>query len=123
MNCFVLNNYVYLCKSCIVCLCSFQTFSLFSEIEGRPLTPSDVFTGLALFNQLTVPLYIIPFVIPMMINAVVKKLCSHSKIVLIYLFIHFCVAAIVAHAVFNVIKPNERLLLKTALKCLTVLPL
>nr|XP_042912845.1 ATP-binding cassette sub-family C member Sur-like [Parasteatoda tepidariorum] len=34
--------------------------------------PADVFTGLVLFNQLTVPLYIIPFVIPMVINAVVS---------------------------------------------------
>ena len=38
------------------------TFALYPYIEGQPLTASKVFTGLALFNQLTVPLYIIPVV-------------------------------------------------------------
>jgi hypothetical protein len=38
------------------------TFSLFPYIEGQPLTSAKVFTGLALFNQITVPLYIIPLV-------------------------------------------------------------
>lgn len=53
-------------------LLTLVTFSLYSVIEGRPLTPSQVFSGLALFNQLTVPLYIIPVVIPIVINAIVS---------------------------------------------------
>ncbi|RWS12536.1 ATP-binding cassette sub-family C member 9-like protein [Dinothrombium tinctorium] len=48
------------------------TFSLYSYIEGEELSAGKVFTGLALFNQLTVPLYIIPFVIPIIINAFVS---------------------------------------------------
>ncbi|XP_035226233.1 ATP-binding cassette sub-family C member 8-like isoform X2 [Stegodyphus dumicola] len=67
--CVAFNTFITQTSSIIVTL---VTFSLFSKIEGRPLAPSDVFTGLALFNQLTVPLYIIPFVIPMVINAVVS---------------------------------------------------
>ncbi|XP_037284166.2 ATP-binding cassette sub-family C member 9-like isoform X2 [Rhipicephalus microplus] len=53
-------------------LLTLVTFSLYSVIEGRPLTPAQVFSGLALFNQLTVPLYIIPVVIPIVINAIVS---------------------------------------------------
>ncbi|KAK8782741.1 hypothetical protein V5799_015921 [Amblyomma americanum] len=53
-------------------LLTLVTFSLYSVIEGRPLTPSQVFSGLALFNQLTVPLYIIPVVIPIVINSIVS---------------------------------------------------
>ncbi|CAN7987080.1 unnamed protein product [Ixodes hexagonus] len=53
-------------------LLTLVTFSVYSAIEGRPLTPAKVFSGLALFNQLTVPLYIIPFVIPIVINSVIS---------------------------------------------------
>ena len=38
------------------------TFAIYPYIEGKSLTAGHVFTGLALFNQLTVPLYIIPVV-------------------------------------------------------------
>ncbi|KAG8183008.1 hypothetical protein JTE90_017096 [Oedothorax gibbosus] len=67
--CVAFNTFITQTSSIIVTL---VTFSLFSTMEDRPLMPADVFTGLALFNQLTVPLYIIPFVIPMVINAVVS---------------------------------------------------
>ncbi|GFS61777.1 ATP-binding cassette sub-family C member 8 [Trichonephila inaurata madagascariensis] len=67
--CVAFNTFITQTSSIIVTL---VTFSLFSKLEGKPLMPADVFTGLALFNQLTVPLYIIPFVIPMVINAVVS---------------------------------------------------
>ncbi|KAF8777815.1 ATP-binding cassette sub-family C member 9 like protein [Argiope bruennichi] len=67
--CVAFNTFITQTSSIIVTL---VTFSLFSKIEGRPIMPADVFTGLALFNQLTVPLYIIPFVIPMVINAIVS---------------------------------------------------
>ncbi|XP_042910121.1 ATP-binding cassette sub-family C member 8 isoform X2 [Parasteatoda tepidariorum] len=76
--CVAFNTFITQTSSIIVTL---VTFSLYSKIEGRPLMPADVFTGLALFNQLTVPLYIIPFVIPMVINAVlqVKENSFESK--------------------------------------------
>lgn len=48
------------------------TFSLYPLIEEKPLSSSKVFTGLALFNQLTVPLYIIPMVIPILIASIVS---------------------------------------------------
>ncbi|XP_074600441.1 ATP-binding cassette sub-family C member 9-like isoform X2 [Brevipalpus obovatus] len=48
---------------------SLVTLSLYPYIEGQALQPSKVFTGLALFNQLTVPLNIIPVVVPMFISA------------------------------------------------------
>lgn len=64
-----LNTFITQASSIIVTL---VTFAIYSKIEGKALTPSEVFTGLALFNQLTVPLYIIPFVIPIVINSVVS---------------------------------------------------
>ncbi|XP_054166952.1 ATP-binding cassette sub-family C member 9-like [Oppia nitens] len=58
------------------------TFAIYPYIEGKPLSASHVFTGLALFNQLTVPLYIIPVVIPIMISAVIstKRLANFLSI-------------------------------------------
>ncbi|XP_013791146.1 ATP-binding cassette sub-family C member 9-like, partial [Limulus polyphemus] len=64
-----LNTFLTQASSIVVTL---VTFALYSTIEGKPLASSEVFTGLALFNQLTVPLYIIPFVIPIVINAMVS---------------------------------------------------
>ncbi|RWS29225.1 ATP-binding cassette sub-family C member 9-like protein, partial [Leptotrombidium deliense] len=48
------------------------TFVLYPYIEGESLNAETVFTALALFNQLTVPLYIIPFVIPIVVNAIIS---------------------------------------------------
>lgn len=53
------------------------TFNLYSYIEKAPLTAARVFTSIALFNQITVPLYIVPVVIPMMISAI----NSHKRLV------------------------------------------
>lgn len=53
------------------------TFSLFPVIEQRPLTAATVFTSIALFNQITTPLYIVPLVIPMLVSAIV----SHRRLV------------------------------------------
>ena len=53
------------------------TFSLFPLIEQRPLTAATVFTSIALFNQITTPLYIVPLVIPMLVSAIV----SHRRLV------------------------------------------
>uniref|UniRef100_T1KHX7 Uncharacterized protein n=2 Tax=Tetranychus urticae TaxID=32264 RepID=T1KHX7_TETUR len=49
------------------------TFVLYPYIEGEPLQPAKVFTGLALFNQLTVPLYIIPVVVPIIISSLTSS--------------------------------------------------
>ncbi|XP_053208488.1 ATP-binding cassette sub-family C member 8-like isoform X2 [Panonychus citri] len=49
------------------------TFVLYPYIEGEPLQSTKVFTGLALFNQLTVPLYIIPVVVPIIISSLTSS--------------------------------------------------
>lgn len=53
------------------------SFILFTYIEKKPLKASIVFTSIALFNQITVPLYIVPLVISMLISAIV----SHRRLV------------------------------------------
>ncbi|KAK4297665.1 hypothetical protein Pmani_029928 [Petrolisthes manimaculis] len=45
------------------------TFGLYWKVEGRALEPSRVFSGLALFNQLTVPLFILPIIVSHTIKA------------------------------------------------------
>ena len=49
------------------------TFTMYPYIEDQPLKASTVFTSIALFNQITVPLYIVPLVIPMLISAIVSN--------------------------------------------------
>lgn len=55
-------------------LISFVTLAVFIGIEGEniELTASRVFTALALFNQMTVPLFIFPITIPIIISAIVS---------------------------------------------------
>ncbi|XP_071518290.1 LOW QUALITY PROTEIN: ATP-binding cassette sub-family C member 9 [Panulirus ornatus] len=48
---------------------SLVTFGLYSVLEGLALEPSSVFSGLALFNQLTVPLFILPIIVSHTIRA------------------------------------------------------
>ncbi|CAG7720775.1 unnamed protein product [Allacma fusca] len=48
------------------------TFGLYSYIEQERLVPSKVFAGLALFNQLTVPLFIFPGTVSVVIEALVS---------------------------------------------------
>ncbi|XP_042213487.1 ATP-binding cassette sub-family C member 9-like isoform X2 [Homarus americanus] len=50
----------------IVCL---VTFGLYSWLESAALEPARVFSGLALFNQLTVPLFILPIIVSHTITA------------------------------------------------------
>nr|XP_027220471.1 ATP-binding cassette sub-family C member Sur-like [Penaeus vannamei] len=50
----------------VVCL---VTFGLYSLLEGAALEPARVFSGLALFNQLTVPLFILPIIVSHTIRA------------------------------------------------------
>ena len=47
------------------------TFGLYPYIESEKLEPPKVFVGLALFNQLTVPLFIFPITVPVVIDALV----------------------------------------------------
>lgn len=55
---------------------TFVTFALFLTIESNDITDKfttgRVFAALALFNQLTVPLFIFPITIPMIISAIVS---------------------------------------------------
>ncbi|ODN02369.1 ATP-binding cassette sub-family C member 8 [Orchesella cincta] len=48
------------------------TFGLYPFIESEKLEPPKVFAGLALFNQLTVPLFIFPITVPVVIDALVS---------------------------------------------------
>ncbi|XP_059488287.1 ATP-binding cassette sub-family C member Sur [Neocloeon triangulifer] len=48
------------------------TFVAYLALEETPLTAADVFSALALFNQLTVPLFIFPVTVPIVIGAVVS---------------------------------------------------
>ncbi|XP_069691069.1 ATP-binding cassette sub-family C member Sur isoform X2 [Periplaneta americana] len=53
-------------------LVTLVTFGVYFLLEEKPLTPENVFSGLALFNQLTVPLFIFPITVPIIINAMVS---------------------------------------------------
>lgn len=53
-------------------LVTLVTFGAYFLLEERPLTPESVFSGLALFNQLTVPLFIFPITVPIIISAMVS---------------------------------------------------
>jgi len=48
------------------------TFGVYFLLEEKSLTPENVFSGLALFNQLTVPLFIFPITVPIIISAMVS---------------------------------------------------
>ncbi|XP_042877609.1 ATP-binding cassette sub-family C member 9-like isoform X1 [Penaeus japonicus] len=50
-------------------LVSLVTFGLYSILEDVALEPARVFSGLALFNQLTVPLFILPIIVSHTIRA------------------------------------------------------
>lgn len=53
-------------------LVTLVTLGLHFLIEENSLTPENVFSGLALFNQLTVPLFIFPITVPIIISALVS---------------------------------------------------
>lgn len=48
------------------------TLGVYYWLEGSSLSPSNVFSALALFNQLTVPLFIFPITVPIIISALVS---------------------------------------------------
>nr|CAD7415628.1 unnamed protein product [Timema poppensis] len=53
-------------------LVTLVTFGVYFSMEEGALSPGNVFTGLALFNQLTVPLFIFPITVPVIISAMVS---------------------------------------------------
>uniref|UniRef100_A0A1B6GIW2 Uncharacterized protein n=2 Tax=Cuerna arida TaxID=1464854 RepID=A0A1B6GIW2_9HEMI len=53
-------------------LITLVTLAAFYILESSDLSPANVFTGLALFNQLTVPLFIFPITVPIIISALVS---------------------------------------------------
>ncbi|KAJ1532152.1 hypothetical protein ONE63_000776 [Megalurothrips usitatus] len=48
------------------------TFGVYMLIEKSPMPSANVFASLALFNQLTVPLFIFPITVPIIISAMVS---------------------------------------------------
>ncbi|KAK3919142.1 ATP-binding cassette sub-family C member Sur [Frankliniella fusca] len=48
------------------------TFGIYMVVERAPLPTASVFASLALFNQLTVPLFIFPITVPIIISALVS---------------------------------------------------
>ncbi|XP_071961483.1 ATP-binding cassette sub-family C member 9-like [Antedon mediterranea] len=48
------------------------SFSLYSAIEGVDLTPDIAFSSLALFQQLAVPLFLLPMTLAFLVNAIVS---------------------------------------------------
>ncbi|KAG8334859.1 hypothetical protein J6590_081006 [Homalodisca vitripennis] len=59
-------------------LITLVTLAAFYILEGSDLSPANVFTGLALFNQLTVPLFIFPITVPIIISALVSGICDFA---------------------------------------------
>lgn len=49
------------------------TFGIYFWLEERNLDAGNVFASLALFSQLTVPLFIFPVIVPIIINAMVRN--------------------------------------------------
>ncbi|XP_033123425.1 ATP-binding cassette sub-family C member 9-like isoform X2 [Anneissia japonica] len=48
------------------------SFSLYSKLEGVDLKPDIAFSSLALFQQLTVPLFLLPMTLAFLVNAIVS---------------------------------------------------
>ncbi|XP_071446866.1 ATP-binding cassette sub-family C member Sur isoform X2 [Hetaerina americana] len=59
-------------SSVLVTLVTFGTHLAIAEEDSLSLTPANIFAALALFNQLTVPLFIFPVTVPIAINAMVS---------------------------------------------------
>ncbi|XP_071504808.1 ATP-binding cassette sub-family C member 9-like [Diadema antillarum] len=54
----------------LVTLVSFGTYTF---LTGKPLTPDVAFSSLSFFNQLTIPLFLLPMTLATMVNAVVSS--------------------------------------------------
>ena len=48
------------------------TFGLYSRLESSPLGPAQIFTAVALFNQMIVPLFILPIAIAVLIKGILS---------------------------------------------------
>ncbi|XP_046390100.1 ATP-binding cassette sub-family C member 9 isoform X2 [Ischnura elegans] len=59
-------------SSVLVTLVTFGTHLAIAGEDSTALTPANIFAALALFNQLTVPLFIFPVTVPIAINAMVS---------------------------------------------------
>ena len=49
-----------------------QGFGTYTALTGKPLTPDVTFSSLALFNQLAMPLFILPMSLAMLVNGLVS---------------------------------------------------
>ena len=54
------------------CLSNLQAFGIYTPLTGNILTPDITFSSLSLFNQLAVPLFLLPFSLFLLVNAVVS---------------------------------------------------
>ena len=50
-----------------------QAFGIYTPISGETLTPAVTFHSLSLFNQLAMPLFLLPFSLFLLVNAVVSS--------------------------------------------------
>lgn len=57
------------------------TLVVYLHVETISLAPAAVFSALALFNQLTVPLVIFPVTIPIIITAMVSHLICYLIVI------------------------------------------
>ncbi|XP_033647176.1 ATP-binding cassette sub-family C member 8-like [Asterias rubens] len=62
---------VTLSTACPILL-TLVSYSLYTKLTGLPLTPAVAFSSLAAFNQLLLPIFILPFVLMTTINGVVS---------------------------------------------------
>lgn len=62
-------------------LITLVTLGVYYYIEGSSLSPANVFSALALFNQLTVPLCIFPITVPIIISALVSLKVNYRALV------------------------------------------
>ncbi|OQR76213.1 ATP-binding cassette sub-family C member 9-like [Tropilaelaps mercedesae] len=67
--CAAMNTFLTMLSSVLVPLVS---FALYTYWGGQPLEAGAIFASLSLFNQLTLPLFIVPFAIPVLISAAVS---------------------------------------------------
>ncbi|XP_022698855.1 ATP-binding cassette sub-family C member 8-like isoform X3 [Varroa jacobsoni] len=67
--CAAMNTFLTMLSSVLVPLIS---FALYTWLGGHPLEAGAIFASLSLFNQLTLPLFIVPFAIPVLISAAVS---------------------------------------------------
>lgn len=60
-----------------------SSLTLHYYLLEEPITLSCLFASLALFNQLTVPLFIFPVMLPIIVSAIVSSFTSQISVIMI----------------------------------------